>query len=54
MTSWREPKCLYLKLRRVSVVPGINQGVKFINILPKHVKLNHHVGSAYIRSDHRI
>ena len=43
-----------LKLKRVYVLPAINQDVKFANILPKHISLNHCLQSLYIPSYHRI
>ena len=52
--SWWEPKYLYLKPRGISVVFALNQNVKFVNILPKHICLNHHLRSTYIPSDNEI
>ena len=37
-TFWWEPKYIQLKPSRVSVVLAVNQGVKFVNILPKHIR----------------
>ena len=52
--SWWEPKYLHLKPRGISVVLALNQNVKFVNILPKHICLNHHLRSTYIPSDNEI
>ena len=35
-------------------IPAINQDMKFINILPKHINLNHYLGSAYVPWDQRL
>ena len=35
-----------LKTKKGSVVLAMNQGVKLVNILPKHTSLNHHLRSA--------
>ena len=46
-TSLWEPKCLHQKSRRVSMVPAIDEDEQFVNILLKHISLNHHLKCIY-------